>query len=121
MFIKRKMMYLGYNFNAVIPNKNILSTTDQESLSFERMERAKDFLIAVKQFIGKELDFFKAPSQLKSETVAISILENYTGKSGYPRKEEKQAWHSDYGANGIFTHLFCFEIFTAFIFLFIDF
>ena len=50
-------MYLGYNFNAVIPNKNILSTTDQESLSFERMERAKDFLIAVKQFIGKELDF----------------------------------------------------------------
>ena len=95
-------MYLGYDFNAVLQNKQLLSTTDQESLSVERLNRAKEFLTAAKECIARELDFFTPPSKLKPETVAISILENYTGQPNYPRSEQNQAWHSDYGAEGIY-------------------
>ena len=98
------MMYLGYNFNAIIPNLSNLSTSVQESLSVESMHRAKEFLAAVKQFIACELDFFTSTSQLKPETVAISILENYTGKRNYPESEQNQAWHCDYSAAGIFSN-----------------
>ena len=98
------MMYLGYNFDAIIPNKSNLSISDQDSLSVERMDRAKEFLAAVKEFIACELDFFTSTSQLKPETVAISILENYTGKPNYPQSEHNQAWHCDYSAAGIFSN-----------------
>jgi hypothetical protein len=101
-------MYLGYNFDAIIPNKSNLSIVDQDSFSVERMDRAKEFLAAVKQFIACELDFFSSTSQLKPETVAISILENYTGKPNYPESEQNQAWHCDYSAAGIFSNSKCF-------------
>lgn len=96
------MMYLGYDFNVVFPNIHTLSTTDQESLSVESLNLAKEFLAASKECIAKELDFFTPPSKLKPEKVAISILENYTGQPNYPRSEKNQAWHSDYDAKGIY-------------------
>ena len=37
----------------------------------------------------------------KQKTVAISVMENFTGQKGYPASEKKQAWHTDYGAEGI--------------------
>lgn len=80
----------------------MLSTTDQESLSVESLNKAKEFLAAAKECIAKELDFFTPPSKLKPEKVAISILENYTGQPNYPRSEKNQAWHSDYDAKGIY-------------------
>jgi hypothetical protein len=95
------MMYLGYDFSAVIPNKSKLPKDIQLSLSAVRMDRAKVFLAAAKDCIAKNLDLFTAPSKLKSDKVGISILENYTGKPGYPKSEEKQSWHSDYGAEGM--------------------
>jgi hypothetical protein len=51
--------------------------------------------------MGKELELFKTPSFLKPETVGVSIMENFTGQRGYPDSEEKQAWHTDYGAEGM--------------------
>ncbi len=101
------MMYLGYNFNVVFPNIHTLSTTDQESLSIDSLNKAKQFLSAAKEFIVKELDFFTPPSKLKSDKVAISILENYTGQPNYPSSEQNQAWHSDYDSKGIYICFLC--------------
>ena len=95
-------MYLGYDFNAVIPNIQLLSSADQESLSVHSMTRAKVFLTAAKEYIAEQLDFFTPPSKLKTETVAVSILENYTGQPSYPLLEQNQAWHSDYDAKGVY-------------------
>ncbi len=65
------------------------------------MKIAEEFIQAVKDFMGKKLELFKEPTCLKSESVAVSIMENCTGQKGYPASEEKQAWHSDYGAEGL--------------------
>jgi hypothetical protein len=95
------MMYLGYDFSAPIPNKTELPSDVQSSLTVKSMKRAEDFVLAVKAFMGKELELFKTPSFLKPETVGVSIMENFTGQRGYPDSEEKQAWHTDYGAEGM--------------------
>ena len=94
------MMYLGYDFTDPIPDKENLPSEVQCSLSIASLDKAKEFLISAKEFIAKELDLFSPPSKLKSDKVAMSILENYTGNDGYPSTEEKQAWHTDYDAKG---------------------
>lgn len=95
------MMYLGYDFSAPIPNKKKLPRDVQSSLSVESMKIAEEFILAVKDFIGKKLELFKEPTSLKPKSVAVSIMENFTGQKGYPASEENQAWHSDYGAEGL--------------------
>ena len=67
-------------------------------------KKAKEFLTAAKEYIAKQLDFFTPPSKLKPETVAVSILENYTGQPSYPLLENNQAWHSDYNAKGVYLY-----------------
>jgi len=95
------MVYLGYDFNSpVIKNKKDLPISIQETLSKERLEKAKSFLKDARDFIASELGLFRKISALKQENVGISIMENYTGQEGYPDSEEQQAWHTDYGANG---------------------
>ena len=96
------MMYLGYDFSAPIQNKKKLPRDVQSSLSVESMKIAEEFILAVKDFIGnKKLELFKEPTSLKPESVAVSIMENFTGQKGFPASEENQAWHSDYGAEGL--------------------
>jgi hypothetical protein len=95
------MMYLGYDFSAPIPNKKKLPRDVQSSLSVESMKIAEEFILAVKDFIGSKLELFKEPTSLKPKSVAVSIMENFTGQKGYPASEENQAWHSDYGAEGL--------------------
>ena len=94
-------MYLGYFFSAPIPNKKKLPRDVQSSLSVESMKIAEEFILAVKDFIGSKLELFKEPTSLKPKSVAVSIMENFTGQKGYPASEENQAWHSDYGAEGL--------------------
>ena len=95
-------MYLGYDFSApIIPKRHLLPRKVQSSLSVQRMKIAEEFIIAVKTFMGSQLELFKEPTDLKPETVAVSIMENFTGQKGYPASEEKQAWHSDYGSQGM--------------------
>ena len=95
------MMYLGYDFSAPIPNKKRWPKDVQSSLSVQSMKIAEKFILAVKEFMGKQLELFKKPTSLKPESVAVSIMENFTGQKGYPASEENQAWHSDYGAQGL--------------------
>ena len=45
--------------------------------------------------------------KINSETVAVSILENYTGQPSYPLLEQNQAWHSDYDAKGVYLNDCC--------------
>ncbi len=88
-------LYLGYDFSVPIPNKKKLPRDVQSSLSVESMKIAEEFILSVKDFIGKKLELFK------EESIAVSIMENFTGQKGYPASEENQAWHSDYGAEGL--------------------
>ena len=52
----------------------------------------------MKEFVAYKLKLFEKQSKLKlsKDTVGISLMENYTGKLGYPATEEKQAFHTDY-------------------------
>ena len=92
------MVYLGYDFDPGqikdIPNEEPPSV--QESLSPQRMLLAKTFLDSVKEFIANKLNLFVKQSKLSKDTVGTSVMENYTGKLGYPATEEKQAFHTDY-------------------------
>ena len=72
------MMYLGYDFSAPIPNEKKLPRDVQSSLSVESMKIAEEFILLVKDFIGKKLELFKEPTSLKPESVAVSIMENFT-------------------------------------------
>ena len=90
------MIYLGYDFSAPIPNKKRLPKDVQSSLSVQSMKIAEKFILAVKDFMGKQLELFKEPTSLKPESAA----ENFIGQKGYPASEENQAWHIDYGAQG---------------------
>ena len=92
------MVYLGYDFDPGqmkdIPNEEAPSV--QESLSPQRMLLAKTFLESVKELIAIKLKLFDKQSKLSKDTVGTSLMENYTGKLGYPATEEKQAFHTDY-------------------------
>ena len=77
------MMYLGYDFSAPIPNKKKLPRDVQSSVSVESMKIAEEFILAVKDFIGKKLELFKEPTSLKPESVAVSIMENFVILSRY--------------------------------------
>ena len=92
------MVYLGYDFNpGKIINISMEGTQSvQQSLSPERLTEAKNFLESVRDFIANKLKLFGKHSKLSKDTVGISIMENFTGKSGCPQTEEKQAFHTDY-------------------------
>ena len=91
------MVYLGYNFDTgKIKNIKKKPNCVQESLSIERLDKAKDFLKSVGNFIATKLDLFRATSALSKDTVAISIMENFTGQDGFSTTEEKQSFHTDY-------------------------
>jgi hypothetical protein len=91
------MVYLGYNFDTgKIKNIEKEPNCVQESLSNERLDKAKKFLKSVGDFIARQLDLFRDTSALSKDTVAISIMENFTGRDGFPATEEKQSLHTDY-------------------------
>jgi hypothetical protein len=82
------MVYLGYNFNSgKIKNIEKEPNCVQDSLSIERLNKAKEFLKSVENFIATQLDLFRATSALSKDTVAISIMENFTGQNGFPATE----------------------------------
>jgi hypothetical protein len=89
---------MGYNFNTgTIKNIEKEPNCVQDSLSKERLNKAKEFLKSVENFIATQLDLFRATSALSKDTVAISsIMENFTGRDGFPATEEKQSLHTDY-------------------------
>ena len=74
------MVYLGYNFDTgKIKNIGKEPNCVQDSLSNdERLNKAKEFLKSVENFIATQLDLFCATSALSEDTVAISIMENFT-------------------------------------------
>jgi len=92
------MVYLGYDFDFGkindIPNEE--PTSVRESLSVKQIKLAKNFLESVRDFIAIEVSLFEKHSKLSKNAVGISIMENFTGKLGYPATEEKQAFHMDY-------------------------
>ena len=55
---------------------------------YQSMKKAKEFILAVKDFMVSKLDLFKKPTYLKPKTVAVSIMENFTGQKGYRRKNK---------------------------------
>jgi hypothetical protein len=91
------MVYLGYNFDTG-KIKKLFNEPEcvQLSLSDERLEKAKEFLKSVSDFIGRKLGLFRETSSLSKETVGISIMENFVGEDGFPSIEEKQCLHTDY-------------------------
>jgi hypothetical protein len=96
------MVYLGYNFSRPIIDKmDDLSILVKESLSMQRLTVAMAFLKDVEALIAREFDLFRTESHLSETTVGISIMENYTGQEGFPEIEESQAWHTDYGSDGL--------------------
>ena len=85
------MVYLGYEFSLpIIEGIDTLPILVKESLSKKRA------------FISSALNLFRAESCLSETAVGISIMENYTGQEGFPETEESQAWHSDYGSDGLY-------------------
>ena len=97
------MVYLGYDFSLpIIEGIDTLPILVKESLSKKSLEVAKAFLKDVGAFISSALNLFRAESCLSETAVGISIMENYTGQEGFPETEESQAWHSDYGSDGLY-------------------
>lgn len=93
----RKMVYLGYDFDiGKIKNIQKKPICVKESLSNERLDKAKDFLKSVGNFIASKLDLFRKKSFLSKDAVAITIMENFTGQDGFPATEENQSFHTDY-------------------------
>jgi hypothetical protein len=91
------MVYLGYDFDpGTLQDISNEAESVQASLSLDRLTKAKDFLQSVKNFIAIKLDLFRKKSELSTNTVGISIMDNYTGEQGFSTTEEKQAFHSDY-------------------------
>jgi hypothetical protein len=89
-------VYLGYDFSLpIIEGIYALSILVKESLSKQRLEVAKAFLKDVGAFIASALNLFRTESCLSETAVGISIMENYTGREGFPETEESQAWHTD--------------------------
>ena len=80
---------------------NALPILVKESLSPQRLEVAMAFLKDAGAFISSELNLFRSESALSETAVGISIMENYTGREGFPETEEPQAWHTDYGSDGL--------------------
>jgi hypothetical protein len=68
----------------------------RDSLSNLRLNKAKEFLKSLENFIATQLDLFRATLALSKDTVTISIVENFTGQNGLPATEEKQGLHTDY-------------------------
>lgn len=97
------MVYLGYDFSLPkVEGIDALPILVKESLSKQRLEVAKAFLKEVGAFISSALNLFRAESCLSETAVGISIMENYTGQEGFPETEESQAWHTDYGSDGLY-------------------
>ena len=97
------MVYLGYDFSLpVVDEIDALPISVKESLSEGSLEVAKAFLKDVGAFIASALNLFRAESCLSETAVGISIMENYTGREGFPETEESQAWHTDYGSDGLY-------------------
>ena len=95
------MVYLGYDFSIPITNDDLPKIV-QESLSAQRLDVAMRFLKDASNFIAEEVDVFGLTgSKLSESTIGISVMENYTGRDGFPVTEEPQAWHTDYGADGM--------------------
>ena len=93
------MVYLGYDFDIGKIKKNIQKKPIcvKESLSNERLDKAKGFLKSVGNFIASKLDLFRKGSFLSKDTVAITIMESFTGQDdGYPATEENHSFHTDY-------------------------
>ena len=96
-------MYLGYNFSLpIIDGMDALPILVKESLSTQRLTVAMAFLKDVENLIASEFDLFRSDSHLSENAVGISIMENYTGREGFPETEESQAWHTDYGSDGMY-------------------
>ena len=74
----------------------------KESLSTQRLTVAMTFLKDAEALIASELDLFRDESHLSESTVGISVMENYTGREGFPDTEESQAWHTDYASDGLY-------------------
>ena len=98
----RKMVYFGYDFSFPIMKDDFdsLHSSIKESLTEDRLNAARKFLESVRDNIARVYLLFRDDSMLKRETVAISIMENFTGKPGFPTDELSQAWHSDYSVTG---------------------
>jgi len=91
------MVYLGYDFNpGELRDLTKEASSVQQSLSAQRLTNAKTFLRLVADFIADNLKLCREGSELSKSTVGISVMENFTGKPGFPTTEEKQAFHSDY-------------------------
>ena len=61
------MVYLGYNFNTgKIKNIKKEQNCVQDSLSNERLNKAKEFLKSVENFIATQLDLFSAIKRYSS-------------------------------------------------------
>ena len=107
------MVYMGYNFNTgTIKNIEKEPNCVQDSLSKERLNKAKEFLKSVENFIATQLDLFRATSALSKDTVAISIMENFTGQNGFPATEEKQGLHTDYPVDPSNKYFFSYILFV---------
>lgn len=102
------MVYFGYDFSFPIMKDDFdsLHSSIKESLSNQRLNKARMFLESVRDYIADIYKFFREDSRLKKETVAISIMENFTGQDGFPNEETSQAWHSDYCALGKLKEIF---------------
>ena len=101
------MVYLGYNFSLpIIDGMDSLPICIKESLSTQRLAVAMDFLKDVEALIATEFNLFRRESFLSETTVGISIMENYTGREGFPESEESQAWHTDYGSDGLYYYVY---------------
>jgi hypothetical protein len=97
------MVYLGYDFSVpIIEGIDALSILVKESLSKQRLEVAMAFLKDVGALIASEFNLFRIKSNLSETAVGISIMENYTGREGFSETEESQAWHTDYGSDGLY-------------------
>ena len=91
------MVYMGYDFDTgKIQNLRNKPKCVKESLSKERLNKAKDFLKSVGNFIATKLELFRKKSFLSKDAVAITIMENFTGQDGFPATEENQSFHTDY-------------------------
>ncbi len=102
------MVYLGYDFSFPTTIED-LPEHIQNSLSTKRLDVAMSFLKDASNFIAEEVDLFGLTgSELSEKTVGISVMENYTGRDGFPDTEEPQAWHTDYGADGMEINLVFF-------------
>jgi len=99
-YIFRKMVYMGYDFDTgKIKNLRNKPKCVKESLSKERLDKAKDFLKSVGNFIASKLDLFRKGSFLSKDAVAITLMENFTGQDGFPASEENQSYHTDYAVD----------------------